>query len=127
MITNKLENDIIEKREINTWEQRKFEKMNNDFLEAIKKCKIREEISMKDLATIDRIEGEYAVCELLDGKMIDIPIGDFKEKVSEGDIFDLEIKSDKGQLTYNVGEKNPTEMEIRRKQILEKINKIKYK
>ncbi|MCI8833007.1 MAG: DUF3006 domain-containing protein [Clostridia bacterium] len=80
---------------------------------------------MKDLATIDRIEGEYAVCELLDGKMIDIPIGDFKEKVSEGDIFDLEIKSDKGKLTYNVTGKNNIEMEIRRKQILEKLNRIK--
>lgn len=37
MITNKLENDIIEKREINTWEQRKFEKMNNDFFRSNKK------------------------------------------------------------------------------------------
>ena len=79
---------------------------------------------MKDLATIDRIEGEYAICELLDGKMVDIPIGDFKEKVSEGDIFNLEIKSDKGQLTYNIGEKNTLEMEIRRQQVLEKLNKI---
>lgn len=125
MITNELENDIIEKNEINTWERRKFEKINNSFLEAMKKYEIKEEISMKDLATIDRIEGEYAVCELLDGKMVDIPIKDFKEKVSEGDIFDLEIKSDKGQLTYNVGEKNITEMEIRRQQVLEKLNKIK--
>ena len=47
MITNKLENDIIEKREINTWEQRKFEKMNNDFVEAIKKCKIRDRKSTR--------------------------------------------------------------------------------
>lgn len=125
MVTNELENDIIEKNEINTWERRKFEKMNNSFLEAMKKYEIKEEISMKDLATIDRIEGEYAVCELLDGKMVDIPIGDFKEKVSEGDIFDLEIKSDKGQLTYNVGEKNITEMEIRRQHVLEKLNRIK--
>lgn len=125
MLTNELENDIIEKNEINAWERRKFEKMSNSFLEAMKKYKIKEEISMKDLATIDRIEGEYAVCELLDGKMVDIPIGDFKEKVTEGDIFDLEIKSDKGQLTYNVGEKNTTEMEIRRKHVLEKLNRIK--
>lgn len=124
MLTNELENDIIEKNEINTWEQRKFEKMNNNFLEAMQKYKIKEEISMKDLATIDRIEGEYAICELLDGKMVDIPIGDFKEKVSEGDIFNLEIKSDKGQLTYNIGEKNTLEMEIRRQQVLEKLNKI---
>lgn len=125
MITNKLENDIIEKREINTWEQRKFEKMNNNFLKAMKKYEIKEEISMKDLATVDRIEGEYAVCELLDGKMVNIPIENFKEKVSEGDIFNLEIKSNKGLLTYNVGEKNITEMEIRRKKISEKLSRIK--
>lgn len=125
MLTNELKNDIIEKNEINTWERRKFEKMNNSFLEAMKKYEIKEEISMKDLATIDRIEGNYAVCELLDGKMVNIPIKHFKEKVSEGDIFDLEIKSDKGQLTYNIGEKNTTEMEIRRQQVLEKLNRIK--
>ncbi len=124
MITNELENDIIEKNKISTWEQKKLEKINNNFLEAIKKYEIKEEISMKDLATIDRIEGEYAICELLDGKMVDIPIKNFKEKVSEGDIFNLEIKSDKGQQIYNVGEKNTEEMEIRRQQILEKLNRI---
>ncbi len=124
MNTNELENDIIEKREISTWGQRKLEKMINNFLQAIKRYEIKEEISMKDLATVDRIEGEYAVCELLDGKMVDIPIGKFKEKVSEGDIFDLEIKSDKGQLMYAIGEKNTAEMEIRRKKILEKLNRI---
>ncbi len=124
MITNELENDIIEKRQIITWEQRKSEKMKNNFLEALKRYEIKEEISMKDLATVDRIEGEYVVCELLDGKMIDIPIKDFKDKVSEGDIFNLEVKSDKGEPRYNVGGKNTEEMEIRRKQILEKLNKI---
>ncbi len=124
MITNELENDIIEKRQIITWEQRKSEKMKNNFLEALKRYEIKEEISMKDLATVDRIEGEYVVCELLDGKIIDIPIKDFKDKVSEGDIFNLEVKSDKGEPRYNVGGKNTEEMEIRRKQILEKLNRI---
>ena len=125
MNTNELKNDIIEKRKITTWEQRKQEKIRKNFLEAIKKYEIKEEISMKDLATIDRIEGSYAVCELLDGKMINISIRDFKENVSEGDIFDLKIKLEKGQTRYSVGEKNTAEMEIRRKQILEKLNRIK--
>lgn len=82
---------------------------------------------MKDLATVDRIEAEYAVCELLDGKMVEIPVKDFKEKVSEGDIFDLETKSDKGQVKYYIGDKNVGEMETRRKQVLEKLNRIKSK
>lgn len=127
MITNELKNDIIEKNELKTWEQRKFEKMNNNFLEAIKRREMREEILMKDLATVDRIEGDYAVCELLDGNMLDIPIKNFKEKVSEGDIFDLEVKSVEGKPSYNIGKKNLEEMEIRRKRILEKLNKIKNK
>ena len=82
---------------------------------------------MKDLATVDRIEGDYAVCELLDGSMVDIPVKDFREKVSEGDIFDLEVTSGNGKLNYNIQKKNLEEMEIRRKRMLEKLNKIKNK
>ena len=127
MLTNELKNDIIEKNELKKWELEKFEKMSNNFLESIKRYEIREEILMKDLATVDRIEGDYAVCELLDGNMVNIPIKNFKEKVSEGDIFDLEVKSVNGQVNYNVENKNLEEMEIRRKKILEKLNKIKNK
>ena len=127
MLTNELKNDIIKENELRTWEQRKFEKLNSNFLEAIKRYEIKEEILMKDLATVDRIEGDYAVCELLDGNMVDIPIKNFKEKVSEGDIFDLEIKSVNGKVSYNIEKKNLEEMEIRRKRILEKLNKINNK
>lgn len=127
MITNELENDIIEKNELKTWEQIKTEKSNNNFLNSLKIYEEKGKIEMKDLATIDRIEGEYAVCELLDGNMVDIPIKDFKEKASEGDIFDLEINSDKGKITYNIGNKNLEEMKIRREAILEKLNKIRKK
>ena len=85
------------------------------------------EIRMKDLASIDRIEGEYAVCELSDGNMVDIPLKDFKEIVSEGDIFDLEIIYKEGCKIYNVKGKNVNEMNLRREKILEKLNKIKNK
>ena len=85
------------------------------------------EIRMKDLASIDRIEGEYAVCELSDGNMVDIPLKDFKEIVSEGDIFDLEIIYKEGCKIYNVKEKNVNEMNLRREKILEKLNKIQNK
>ena len=127
MITNELKNDIIKKNELKKWELEKFEKMNSNFLQAINRYKVKEEILMKDLATVDRIEGDYAVCELLDGSMVDIPVKDFREKVSEGDIFDLEVTSVNGKLNYNIQKKNLEEMGIRRKRMLEKLNKIKNK
>lgn len=85
------------------------------------------EIRMQDLASIDRIEEEYAVCELSDGNMVDIPLKDFKEIVSEGDIFDLEIIYKEGCKIYNVKGKNVNEMNLRREKILEKLNKIQNK
>lgn len=109
------------------WEQRRNKQINKNFGEAIKRYGERKEICMKDLATVDRIEGEYAVCELLNGEMTDIPLKLFKEKVSEGDIFDIEINLKDGQQVITVGEKNEQEMEIRRKIILEKLNRIKNK
>lgn len=109
------------------WEQRRNKQINKNFGEAIKRYGERKEIYMKDLATVDRIEGEYAVCELLNGEMTDIQLKLFKEKVSEGDIFDIEINLKDGQQVITVGEKNEQEMEIRRKIILEKLNRIKNK
>lgn len=109
------------------WEQRRNKQINKNFGEAIKRYGERKEICMKDLATVDRIEGEYAVCELLNGEMTDIQLKLFKEKVSEGDIFDIEINLKDGQQVITVGEKNEQEMEIRRKIILEKLNRIKNK
>lgn len=82
---------------------------------------------MKDIATVDRIEGEYAVCELLDGNMVDIPLKQFKEIPSEGDIFNIEIIANNEKKIYIIYDKNTEEMERRRKIILEKINRIKNK
>ena len=67
------------------------------------------------------------MCELINGEMTDKPLKLFKEKVSEGDIFDIEINLKDGQQVITVGEKNEQEMEIRRKIILEKLNRIKNK
>lgn len=124
MLDEIIEN-VIKSKNIKTLEQRKIEGMKNNFLEALNKYRLKEEISMKDMATVDRIEGNYVVCELLNGEMTDIPLKLFKEKVSEGDIFDIEINLKDGQQVIAVGEKNEKEMEIRRNLILEKLNKIK--
>ena len=102
------------------------DKFINNFLNATKRyLNIREEIKMEDMATIDRIEGEYAVCELLNGDMVDIPLKQFKQRPSEGDIFNLEIISNNDRIHYDVKEKNIEEMEKRRRIILEKINRLK--
>jgi len=122
-----IDRETIKELKKDLLEQRKNEKINKNFEEAIKRYVERKEICMKDLATVDRIEGKYAVCELLNGEMADIPLELFKEKVAEGDIFNVEINLKDGQQVICVGEKNETEMEIRRKMILEKLNKIKNK
>lgn len=119
-----IDRERIIEPERDLWEQRRNKQINKNFGEAIKRYGERKEICMKDLATVDRIEGEYAVCELLNGEMTDIPLKLFKEKVSEGDIFDIEINLKDGQQVITVGEKNEQEMEIRRKIILEKLNRI---
>ena len=80
---------------------------------------------MNDLATIDRIEGEYAVCELQNGEMVDIHLNRFNERPSEGDIFNIEKTIENNQIIYNIKDLNTEEMERRRKAILEKINRIK--
>ena len=118
-------NELIKNK---TWEQIKEEKMMNNFLESAKRhldSSLKEEIRMKDLATVDRIEGEYAVCELLNGDMVDIPLKQFKSMPLEGDIFNLEIISKDGTINYDIQEKNIEEMENRRRKILEKINRLK--
>ena len=126
MLNEVIEN-VIKNRNINILEQRKIEGMKNNFLEALNRYRVKEEISMKDMATVDRIEGKYAVCELLNGEMVDIDIELFKEKISEGDIFDIEVNYKDGQQVISVGEKNEEEMNLRREIILEKLNKIKNK
>lgn len=110
------------------YEKQKEEKIMRNFLESARRClemDLKEEIKMNDLATVDRIEGEYAVCELLSGEMVDIPLEKFKEIPQEGDIFNLEIISTEGIINYNVQNKNIEEMENRRRMILEKINRLK--
>lgn len=124
-------NDLDIKSDIileNKLEESRNDKLNKNFKESLKdflENKRNGVIMMKDMATIDRIEGEYAVCEMLSGEMVDIHINKFKTKPNEGDIFNVEIISKNGCLEYNVGDKNIEEMENRRRLILEKLNKLK--
>jgi hypothetical protein len=124
---NELKNDIIIPK---TLEELRNDKLSDRFMESAKNFlenKKNGEIRMSDLAVVDRIEGNYAVCELLDGTIVDISIERFKEKPLEGDIFNIELIFKSGKVQYNIGEKNIVEMENRRKLILEKLNKIRNK
>lgn len=119
---------INELRNNKTWRDKTEEKMRENFLESARKyleSDLKEEIRMKDFATVDRIEGEYAVCEILNGEMVDIPLKQFKQKPNEGDIFNIEVISANGAMNYIIQDKNIEEMEKRRKAILEKINRVK--
>ncbi len=61
---------------------------------------------------VDRIEGEYAVCETEDKKMIDLPISLLPEGVQEGNMYEI------GFTPLN------KEKEARKKMIEEKMNTI---
>ena len=58
---------------------------------------------------VDRIEGEYAVCETEDKKMIDLPLSLLPEGVKEGNMYFTPLNKEK---------------EARKKMIEEKMNTI---
>lgn len=87
---------------------------------------------MKSYAVIDRIEGEFAVCEVEllyvedsnteeyfyhDTTMIEVPVALFKETVSEGDVFVVEHDED---TVFYVHSKDDEEKK-RRKEIFKKM------
>ena len=63
--------------------------------------------------TIDRFEGEYAVCEFEAGKFIDVPKTDIPKGAKEGDILS---KTDNGYLIDKV------ETEAKREEIKQRMN-----
>jgi hypothetical protein len=65
--------------------------------------------------TIDRFEGDYAVCEKEDGSMLDVKKIEIPASAKEGDV--LEIVN--GKLIIN-----QEETECRRKRIEEKVDKL---
>lgn len=65
--------------------------------------------------TIDRFEGEYAVCEDEAGKFIDIPKADIPKGAKEGDILS---KADNG---YRI---EKAETEAKREEIKKRMNKL---
>lgn len=80
------------------------------------------------VVSIDRFEGNYAVCELENGQMIDILKSKFNYDVNEGDIINIEIVYELGKVSdIIVHDKNEEEKQRRLKAIEEKLKKINRK
>lgn len=80
------------------------------------------------VASIDRFEGDYVVCELENGDMIDIPKNKFQYEVEEGEIINVEVICKEGKIAdVIVYEKNEEEKQRRLQIIKEKLNRLKRK
>lgn len=105
------------------------EKIKENFVESMEQYMKTNEVTIKDIASIDRIEeNEFAVCELLDGKMVDIPLKQFQYTVKTGDVINIEITYKDGEINkIEVKDKNEEERQRRIQLIQEKIQKLKEK
>ena len=103
------------------------EKIKENFVEAMEQYVQTNEVTIKDIAAIDRIEeNKIAVCELLDGKMVDIPLEKFKYDVTSGDVINIEVTYKNGEINkIEVKEKNEEERQRRIKILQEKLDKLK--
>lgn len=78
--------------------------------------------------SIDRLEGEYAVCELEDGKMINIEKSKFIYPIEEGDIINIELEYKEGNISdIKIYEKNEEEKQRRLQIIQERLKRINRK
>ena len=105
------------------------EKIKENFIDSMEKYVNTNDITIKDVASIDRIEeNKFAVCELLDGNMVDIPLEDFKYDVKSGDCINVEITYKDGKIDkIDVKDKNEEERQRRIELVEEKIKKLKEK
>ena len=105
------------------------EKIKENFIDSMEKYVNTNDITIKDIASIDRIEEDkFAVCELLDGNMVDIPLEDFKYDVKSGDCINVEITYKEGKIDkVYVKDKNEEEKQRRIELVEEKIKKLKEK
>ena len=125
-----LENNMEEKQQLDNYIEKKVqetlaESLEN-YLETLKKGDNKKEITIKDYISIDRIEGEFAVCELSDGSMMDIHKNEFPYSIEEGDIIKIEFKYETGEKKeYKILEKDEEEKLRRIQTLKEKMQKIK--
>lgn len=101
--------------------------INKNFVDAMENYLKSDLIKINDIASIDRIEeNKYAVCELLDGKMIDIELDKFGFEVKSGDVVNVELEYKDGNISnVIVKEKNEEERQRRIALVQERIKKLR--
>ena len=78
--------------------------------------------------SIDRFEGEYVVCELDDGKIINIEKSKFIYPIEEGDIINIELEYVNGEISnVKIYGKNEQEKQRRLQIIRNRLKRIKRK
>lgn len=108
---NNIQSDIYKDK--NEWERINLDKINiSNFLEELSE-RIKK---MQDILVVDRIEGEYAVCENRRTKeMQDIKLTDLPEEIKEGTV----LKWNDGK--YEIDTKEQKEIEDRIKQKMDSL------
>lgn len=113
-----------------TWEKHINEKIGENLRNAIKHRNQdnTNEIEIKDMGAIDSIEDGVVRCEILNGEILDIPKGDFKFDIEEGDVVNLKLTYKDGNLikTEVLG-KNEEEKQLRLKMMREQMKRIRKK
>lgn len=102
--------------------------MKNDFLKSLENflSSNGKEINMIETATIDRIEDNFAVCELSDKSMINVPLDKFNFEICESDVVKLNLTYENGNVSnIDVISKDDNEKNLRQNIINEKFNKLK--
>lgn len=113
-----------------TWEKHINEKIGENLRNAIKHRNQdnTNEIEIEDMGAIDSIEDGIVKCEILNGEMLDIPKGDFKFNIEEGDVVNLKLTYKDGKLIKTeVLDKNEEEKQLRLKMMREQIKRIRKK
>ena len=92
MNLNKLSNDLLSHIDDVT---------KNDFLQSLENflSKDGKEIEMIKTATIDRIESDFAVCELSDKSFVNVPLDKFDFEINESDIVKLNLQYENGKIS----------------------------
>lgn len=122
----------LEKEVENNQEIIKNRKERENFIESIqnyaKEMEKKQDVKLIDTASIDRIEGEIAVCELLDGNMVDIPVANIPFSIKDGDILKVELNYKDGKIDkLTVLEKDEEERKRRVEYIQKKVKEIRNK
>ena len=104
--------------------------MQSDFLQSLENFLSNggKDIKMIETATVDRIENDFAVCELSDKSFLNIPLSKFNFDISESDIVKLNLTYENGKISeVSVISKDDNEQQIRQKLIQDKFQSLRKK